>query len=69
MSAFQIHACITIRTRSQKREEVVDVFRKGNFELLALTLTKSKWCGVNGIIVGIQEKERAREGMAVLMKN
>ena len=39
-----------------KREEVVDVFRKGKFELLAWTETKLKgneevsWCGVNGII-------------------
>ena len=34
-----------------KREEVVNVFRKGKFELLALMETKLKgngtWCGVN----------------------
>ena len=36
-----------------KREEVVDVFREGKFEFLALTETKLKrngevsWCGVN----------------------
>ena len=35
---------------------MVDVFRKGKFELLALTETKLKgngevsWCGANGII-------------------
>ena len=27
------------------------------------------WCGMNGIITGIQEIERAREGLAVLMKD
>ena len=49
-----------------KREEVVNVFRKGEFELLALTETKLKgngevlWCEVNGIIAGVQEIERAR---------
>ena len=48
-----------------QREKSVDVFRKGKFELLALTETKLKgngkapWCGVNGIIVGVEEIERA----------
>ena len=43
----------------------MDVFREGKFELLALTETKLKgdgeitWCGVNGIIAGVQELERA----------
>ena len=42
-----------------KREEVVDVFRKEKFELLALTETKLKengevsWWGVNGIIADV----------------
>ena len=31
---------------------------KGNGEV--------SWCGVNGIIAGVQEKERAREGVAIL---
>ena len=58
-----------------KREEVVDVFRKGKLELLALTEKKLKgngevsWCGINGIIAGIQEMERAREGVAVLLND
>ena len=53
----------------------MDVFQKGKFELLALTETKLKrngevsWCGVNGIIVGVQEMERAREGVAVLLND
>ena len=44
---------------------MVDVFRKGKFELLSLTATKLKgngevlWCGVNGIIAGVQGIERA----------
>ena len=56
-----------------KREEVVDAFRKGKFDSFALTKTKLKgnrevsWCGVNDIIAGVQEIERAREGVAVLM--
>ena len=39
-----------------KREEVLDIFKKGKFELPALTETKLKgkgavsWCGINGII-------------------
>ena len=46
----------------------MDVFRKGKFELLALTETKLKvneevpWSGVNDIIAGVQEIGRAREG-------
>ena len=50
---------------------MVDVFREGRFELLALTETKLKgkgeisWFGVNGIISGVQEMKRAREGVAV----
>ena len=48
-----------------KREEVVNVFREGKFDFLALTETKLKgngevWCGVKGIIAGVQEMERAR---------
>ncbi|MCQ7013011.1 hypothetical protein, partial [Clostridioides difficile] len=53
----------------------MDVFRKGKFDLLALTETKLKgngevsWCGVNGIIAGVQEMERAREGVAILLSD
>ena len=49
--------------------------REGKFELLALTETKLKgngkvtWSGVNGIIAGVQEMERAREGVAILLIN
>ena len=61
--------------RTAKREEAVDVFRKRKFELFALTETKLKengevsWYGVNGIIAGVQEMERAREGMTTLLKD
>ena len=43
---------------------MVDVFRKGKFELLALKETKLKGngevshCGVNGIIAGVEEREK-----------
>ena len=46
-----------------KREEVVDVFRKGKFQFLALMEAKLKgngevsWYGLNGIIAGVQEME------------
>ena len=56
-----------------KREEVVETFKKGKLELLDLTETKLKgkgelsWCEVNGIISGVQEMERAREGVAILL--
>ena len=49
----------------------MDVFGKGKFKPLALTKTKLKgnrevsWCGVNGV----QERERAREGVAVLLND
>ena len=41
-----------------KQEEVVDVFRKGKFELLALEMKMKgngevSWCEVNGIITGV----------------
>ena len=58
-----------------RREKEVGVFREGKFELLALTETKLRgngevsWCGVNGIITSVQEMERAREGMTILLKN
>ena len=51
----------------------MDVFKEGKFKMLALTGTKLKgngevsWCGVNGIIAGVQEMERAREGLAILL--
>ena len=53
----------------------MDVFRKGKFELLALTETKLKvnrevsWCGVNGIIAVVQEIGRAREGVVIQLNN
>ena len=51
---------------------MVGVFRKGKFELLALTETKLKrnreisFCGVNSIVADFQEIEVAREGTAIL---
>ena len=45
------------------------------FELLTLTETKLigneevSCCGVNGITVGVQEMERAREGVAILLND
>ena len=53
---------------------MVDIFREGKFELLALTETKLKgngeiWCGVNCIIASIQEMERAREGVAIVLND
>ena len=47
-----------------RREELVNDFRDGKFELLALTEIKLKgngevsWCRVNGIIDDSQEMER-----------
>ena len=58
-----------------KREEVVVVFRKGKFELLALMETKLKgneevsWWEVNGIIADIPEMEGHMEGVAILLNN
>ena len=54
---------------------MVDVFKEGKFELLPLRETKLKgkgevsWCGINGIISGVQEIARAREGVTILSKN
>ena len=50
----------------------MDIFKKGKFELLALTETKLKgkgevsWPGVNVIFASVQEMKRAKEGVAVL---
>ena len=47
----------------------------GCLELLTLMETKLKgnrevsWYGVNGIIAGVQEMERAWEGVAILLNN
>ena len=53
----------------------MDVFKEGKFELLTLTEMIMKgngevsWCGVNGIIAGVQEMERAREGVTILLND
>ena len=58
-----------------KREEVVDIFKKGKFDLLALTEMKLKgegevsWVEVDGIISGVQEMERAKEWVSILLRN
>ena len=50
----------------------MDVFIEGKFQLLVLTETELKgngevsWSGVNGIIPGVQELERARKSVAIL---
>ena len=52
-----------------KRDDLVDIFKKGKFKLLALTETRLKgkgevsWGGVNVIFTGGREMERAREGL------
>ena len=54
---------------------MVGVFRKGKFELLALNEMKLKengevlWCVVNVFIGDVQEVERAREGVAILLND
>ena len=51
----------------------MDIFREGKFYLLALMEMKLKgngevsWSRVNGIIANVQEMERAREGVAILL--
>ena len=58
-----------------KREELVDVFRKGKFEWLAFIKTmlegnrEVSWCEVNVINLGVQEAERSKERVAVLMND
>ena len=52
-----------------KREVVVDIFKKEKFDLFALMEMKLKgegeasWVEVNGVISGVEEVERAREGV------
>ena len=51
------------------------VFREVKWELLALTETKLKgngvasYCGVNDIIADLQEMERARERVSILLSD
>ena len=51
------------------------VFKEGKCELLALMEMKLKWegeiswVGVNGIIAGVQERERAGEVVAILLND
>ena len=53
----------------------MDVFRKGKFDLLAVTETKMKgkgeikWCDVKCVRAGVEENERGREGVAILMSD
>ena len=57
------------------RRGKVDIFKKGKFDFLPLTEMKLKgegdvsWIKVNGIIYSVQEVERAREGVAVLLSD
>ena len=53
---------------NRKERGSVGVFRRGKFELLALTETKFKGDGVNGITAGVQEIEMAGEGVAILVE-
>ena len=52
-----------------------DIFKKGKFELLALTETKLKGkgkvscSGVNVIFAGVHEMETTREGVAILLND
>ena len=58
-----------------KREEVLGIFKEGKFELFALMEMKLKgngefsWYRVNGVIGSVQEMERIREGVAILLNN
>src|SRR5678815_246061 len=57
----------------KKSREVMDVFRKGKFDLLAVTETKmegnveNEWCGVK--CVGVERNERGIERFAILMSD
>ena len=54
---------------------MIDIFKKGKFELLSLTETKLKgkgkisWYGDNVIFAGVHDMERAREGVAILLND
>ena len=54
---------------------MVDIFNEGKFKLLAMMEKKLKgngevsWCEVNGINAGVQEMERGREQMTMLLNN
>ena len=53
----------------------MEIFKKGKFELLVLMEMKLKgkgevsWSGVNITFAGVQEMERAREGVAILLND
>ena len=57
----------------EKRGEVMNVFRNGGFELLALTETKMKgsgedeWYGVRCVYSGVERNVRAKERVAILI--
>ena len=58
-----------------KREEMVDILKKGKFDLLALTEAKLKgegevsWGKANGLISGVHEVERTRERVTVMFSD
>ena len=57
-----------------KRSSVIQVMRERKYDVLALSETKLKgnglieWDGMKGVKAGVGERGRAREGVAVLMK-
>ena len=59
----------------QRRRRQWIFSKKGKFELLALAEIRLKgkkkvsWYGVNDIIAGAQEMERAGEGVAILLND
>ena len=60
--------------KEEKREEVGIVMKEKGFDVLALTETKLKDKGeisfgmYKGIYAGVNERVRAREGVAIVMK-
>ena len=58
----------------EKREEVVNVFKEGRFDMLALNETKLRgkgefeWGGVKGVRSGV-DAGRAKEGVAMMMND
>ena len=47
----------------------MDVFREGKFKTKLKWNGEVSWSGLNGIIIGVQEMERSREGLAILLND
>ncbi|TOF73529.1 hypothetical protein CGJ15_27330, partial [Vibrio parahaemolyticus] len=71
MGSLNVRGCCA----NDKKEMIVDVMNEKKLDVLALSETKLKgvgefqWRGINGIRSGVSNRVRAKEGVAIMLKD